>query len=136
MVPRQPDRNSNWPVEAPQAVRVLHASSNAAGAVPPIPPNFCRRRKVWLSSTFHGRKELCELRKTYARKENLQPSAPQSGEKGVAKQHHPTFTSEELCEHRKTHARKKNLQFPLFEFLPQTYISRIDSSLCPNLKLF
>jgi hypothetical protein len=55
---------------------------------------------------FHGRKELCELRKTYARKENLQLSAPQSGENGVAKQHYPTFTSEELCERRKTHARK------------------------------
>lgn len=85
---------------------------------------------------FSLQEELCELRKTYARKKNLQSSAPQSGEKGVAKQHNPTFTSEELCEHRKTHARKKNLQFPLFEFLPQTYISPIDSSLCPNPKLF
>ena len=81
-------------------------------------------------------RELCELRKTYVRKENLQPFARQSGEKGVAKKHHLTFTSEELCERRKTHARKKNLQFPLFEFLLQTYISCIDSSLCPNLKLF
>jgi hypothetical protein len=50
-------------------------------------------------------RKLCEHRKTYARKENLQLSLPQSGEKGVAKQYHPTFTSEELCEFRKTHAR-------------------------------